>query len=739
MRDTREQKAAGDQGLSRRDFLKLCSLTMGVLALPPGYARLIEQTLTSAEPAASDRKLYFQWQNEFVCKTVYPMREVKLRHFLLYYEEVDVWSKYKDRDIVSLKSDVFAYKSSWELNASAALKQYSSLRDYFFKENVRSDYSNFWPIDEAELTEIFNFHVSFVDSWPKDIRNERSTVETMIQSWVSHRDQLLDQIALLESRQQNMSPSNPQYVAEGKELVRKKSITLPMAEQELAQLRAFLKTYEKIEKRKREWFDLSASDPNFKIPEAEFLTKFPPELEITLQDLARWRLEEYAKSLADKNRYELLDLIKQRFDREPERYPAWLQYMVVHFSGMRYASAHGSWADPKNLLMRLRAPKIEEEIQRQTDSMVEVLCKEKIAVYESTGSGGAKPALAGAKEKEWQEKIGWFLPRLKVNSPDTRRRGLIDLRKLEDEYALTVLSTEDIVASLMKIKSSFAPWAWKEIVRYTPLRVTEVVDLGWEKLTSQEEEARNAQQSYDIRTVIDAWENNDVTAWRGEHGRTHEVFVTRVVCNEAAEHCQHIRGQLPPGGLADKPQWYLDAEGTLPGAYFVRPTKAEEYTQGASILWLRFADFSTDSPDPWQTARQIETKNGVGILPDVTNGQWNYILGEPVTRSRTVTTSDNQLKREEQWLRWIHEATVAEVAETADGMKVLTFETALPDDDDATSTVGMVSMPLEWHLSDGDEDTYNRSFVGYIPEGEVPVGHLKKLLDWNRIFNNNRG
>lgn len=709
MQDTRDQKATGGQGLSRRDFLKLCSLTMGALALSPSYARLIEQTLASSEFAASDRKLYFQWQNEFVCKTVYPMREVKLRHFLIYYEEIDVWSKYKDNDIVSLKSDVFAYKNSWELNASAALKQYSSLRDYFSKENVRSDYSNFWPIDEAELTEIFDFHVSFMDSWPKDIRNERSTVETMLQTWESHRDQILDQITSLEGRQKNMSPSNPQYVAEGKELVRKKSITLPMAEQELTQLRAFLRTYDKIEARKREWFDLSASDPKFKTPEAEFLTKFPPEQEVTLQDLARWRMEEYAKSLADKNQYELLDMIKQRFDREPERYPAWLQYMVVHFSGMRYASAHGSWADPKNLLARLHASQIEEEIKRQSDSMVEFLCNEKIAAYESTG-GSTKPLLAGAKEKEWQEKIGWYLPSLKVNSPSTRRQGLIDLRKTEDEYALKVLSTEDIVANLLKIKNSYPAWAWKEIVRYTPLRVTEVLDADWEKLTAQEEEARNAEQSYDIRTVIDAWENNDVTAWRNEHGRTHEVFVTRVVCNEAAEHCQHIRGQLPPGGLADKPQWYLDAEGTMPGAYFVRPTKAEDYTQGSSILWLRFADFSTDSPDPWQTARQIETKNGVGILPDLTSGQWNYILGEPVTRSRTVTTSDNQVKREEQWLRWIHEATVADVGETADGLRVLTFETALPDDDDATSTVGMVSMPLEWHLADGDEDTYNRSW-----------------------------
>jgi hypothetical protein len=43
-------------------------------------------------------------------------------------------------------------------------------------------------------------------------------------------------------------------------------------------------------------------------------------------------------------------------------------------------------------------------------------------------------------------------------------------------------------------------------------------------------------------------------------------------------------------------------------------------------------------------------------------------------------------------------------------------------------------MPLSWHLSDGTEDAYNRSFVGYVPEGQVPMEHLKTMLDWNKIL-----
>jgi len=71
------------------------------------------------------------------------------------------------------------------------------------------------------------------------------------------------------------------------------------------------------------------------------------------------------------------------------------------------------------------------------------------------------------------------------------------------------------------------------------------------------------------------------------------------------------------------------------------------------------------------------------------------IKGDAYRRSRvridelevTKKNKKNQKRRllarvlQQEWLRWMHEATVAEVAETADGPVVLTFETALPYDD----------------------------------------------------------
>jgi hypothetical protein len=741
MQDTSKKQAVDVQGVSRRDFLKFCSLAIGALALPRAYGRTIEQALAEQIRAPIFPQLYFQWQNEFLCKTIYPMREAKLRDFLIYYMEVDVWSRYKDKDINSLANEVEEYKNAWEKNAGAAQKEYISLRDYFFKKDVREDYSKFQPIDEVELTEINNLHALFAESWPKDIRGERSFVEGIIENWVLHRRGIREWIKSRKRRHEAMDPSHVKYAVEGMELDFKETVTLPMAEQEMEQLQAFLATYDKIEQRKLAWYRLSKSNPNFKTPEAEFLAKYPPEQQVTIRDIAYWKIEEYTKSIATKNQYELLDMIYQRFQKEPMRFPPWLQYMVVHFSGMRYASAHGSWADPKDLMIRLRVLDVQRELKLLDDTEIEKRCNEKVAVYEST-DGTNKPKLALATEKEWMDKIQLDLASVKASGPKTRRAGLLALQTDEVNYEIKSLATEDVLQKLMEMKSAFPKWAWKEIVKFTPLRVTEVSDLNWEKLTPQEEEERNAPQSNNLRALMDAWENYDPTAWRDEHGRTLELIVTRAVCNETAEHCQHIRGHLPPGGLAPRAKWYVtnETENKFPGSYYVKPTSENDYTQGASILWLRFVNFSVMNPSQWQIARWIETKQKIGLLPaefknkKAKNGEWLYKFGDVTTRSRTTIMPDKKKVVESQWLRWIHEATIAEVAETADGMTVITFETALPDSDKATSAVGTFKLPLNWLLSDGTEEHYNRSFVGFVPEGQVPVEHLKTMLDWNKIF-----
>jgi len=84
--------------------------------------------------------MYFQWQNEVLCKTIYPMRETKLRDFLVYYTEIDLWKQYKDKDITTLNADVDAFTKAQEFAAITAYKSYPSLRDYFMQKDVRGYY-----------------------------------------------------------------------------------------------------------------------------------------------------------------------------------------------------------------------------------------------------------------------------------------------------------------------------------------------------------------------------------------------------------------------------------------------------------------------------------------------------------------------------------------------------------------------------------------------------------------------
>ena len=77
---------------------------------------------------------------------------------------------------------------------------------------------------------------------------------------------------------------------------------------------------------------------------------------------------------------------------------------------------------------------------------------------------------------------------------------------------------------------------------------------------------------------------------------------------------------------------------------------------------------------------------------------------------------------------------MAEIAETADGMVALTFQTALPYDDPRLSAVGVFKHDIGNLMWDGGEETYNGSFVGYLPEGQVPASDLDEMLDWNHIL-----
>jgi hypothetical protein len=684
----------------------------------------------------------FQWQNPVLLKDIYPMRLQKLRDFLIYYKEADVWAEYRNKAISTLAADVAEYEKGMDAARAAELKQYSDLKAYFLTKDVRSLFAKYSPIEEEALKLIQTNHDVFIASWPRDIRGERPFIQSRIESFKTQLGFLRDRIRYLQRQLEAMLPEHPNRPKVEAEYKLKNGSALPMLLEEMEKLRQFDGTYDKLQTPKLEWYRLTKADPNYKVPEEQFLLNYAPKIPVTVQNIVRLKVEQYAKTFENKDQYQLLGEIRARFEKEPKRFPLWLQYMIVHFSGMRYKSAHGSWADPKDLLVRLRMNEVQKAQATLSDADVAAQCTQKIAQYE--GNDPNKPALARTTDKAWKDKVALQMPGIKASGPKTRRASLAALAEQEARYEFQTLTTDQALAKLEAMKPQLPAWAWKWIVMLTPLRVNYVSAPGWETFTPAEDKLRFADPLYPL---FSKWASDNIGMWRPEHGRTQEVIVTRAVCNETAEHSQHIRGHLPPGGLTANAARYVKlAAEKAPGAYFIHPTGAQHYTQGASIFWLRYVN---SQPSEWQIPNATQDANGVGLAPSASGGKplpgragatntapvvrWIY-KGGGFTRSRTTLDAQKKPVTQNQWLRWIHEATVIEVVDTADDTYVYTFETSLPDDFAGTSCLGVFRNSLRWNLDDGAEDNYNRSFVGYAPEGQVPLLNLQPLMDWNKII-----
>jgi hypothetical protein len=923
----------------------------------------------------SSTPIYFQWQNEALMQTIYPLREMKLRDFLVFYNEIDVWAQYKSKTIADIRDEVEAYRETLTRNWAAAYDLTQKYKAEFTRPSAAADYHKKYPKLDPELERrsnlLFNTFTTYLPK-VKDVRNERYFIAQRISEWETTRkwvakkieqhqrtlrnmpanwvhrpkreqelaelekfslpmaDEVLekmyaylsamvkiekrrvemqkwragkekDKVQMAQRRQKalqeaqtlenqhrkaaealkrvknppdlaaleahfakldisaeykallgetdaafttkanqvhqaissyfktvanpasrvfflkgqisqvevvrrqketriaeiertlsNMAPTwarRPQYE---EELGKLRSISMPMIESELSKLvdlQAALesagktpdqsvktaaeaeKTYNELDTRLRTVQSEAASleteirllEETVGKPEKEQLLAFLSAQPITVNDIVMGKMEEYRLSLQGKDQYELLELIIQRFQQDPKRYPLWLQYMVVHFSGMRYQSAHGSWADPKDLLLSLRLKDIDKELKRADNDAIEALCEEKLAIYDpgtaeaSSAQAGPKaelPALAKAQEARWKDKLGIYVQRMRSPSPYTRRSALLNLRTDEENYAIDKMSDKEALAALEEIKDDLPEWMWKEIVRLTDLRLKEVSDKNWETLTPDEQEERMNLEYRELRQVMDDWKRKHLTGWREEHDRANKLIVTRAVCNEVAEHIQHLRGHTPPGGLTAKPEWYRrkESDPKLAGGavkpFWIKPKAPSDFKPGASILWLRFVH---GEPNPWRIAHPVLVR-GEGLLsPGLIGrsgaarpghspgpndpGSWSYTQdSRSFRRTRTSRDARGQSIREEQWLRWIHEATVVEVAETAEGTVVLTFETALPYEDKRLSTIGVFKHHINAVQHSVTPFSFIASFEGYVPEGELPYDDLREMLDWNKVL-----
>ena len=908
--------------------------------------------------------IYYQWQNDFLLRTIYPLRETKLRDFLLFFYEIDIWQQYKGKSPADIPKDVNEHCMARRKKVTDAYDRCQKLEAYLLTEDVTAVYKQRFPMPDTEiLGQINELHRLFKRYYPtyKNPVKEKYFVSERVRQFEEIRKKIDLRIKDRKRVLRNMGPTWGKKAATEAEVERLSTVSIHMVEQELQSLYDFLSSLERLaalrvdlNKRKgglekqrsdaiarlkalqteqdmleprlgkaqRSLVRLKAT-PTFeqikvllldltaagryqqRFPGADaavikrvdethkaFAQYFPgytsvahqksfvaqrlQELEslyktkdqelaskrralgwtdptapaytttravidvlqnqtllmleeeigklldmqfalekrenptaernaaiaqvekeradldiklkkntveestlretlkqaeislnrsekeqilaslepcqVTVQEIVRGKVEDFHAQLDAMTPGQLLEAVVEKFVADPERYPLWLQYMVIHFSGMRYQSAHGSWADPRDLLASLRSKAVEQELKRASPEAIDALCEQKYLCYKAALSGeqapntagdsSPLPALALAKEPAWRSRAEFHMKTLDPAKGYYRRKALLDLRLTEEDYEIARLTNQQITEELETLKDQLPEWMWKEIVRATELRLKEVADVNWEQASTEESQERYAKGMSMYREILDKWKREHITGWREEHDRANRLVVTRAVCNEVAEHIQHLRGHSPPGGLTAKPEWYIrqykdPKRANRPDKpFFVKTRSAKDLRPGASIFWLRWVN---KEPNMWQIARPLSMPDGEEMVPLLSDKNASVTsTGSSFIRRANWQEKDAQGKTvdrsETSWLRWMHEATVVEVTETADGPTVLTFETALPNEDRRQSTIGVFKHTAAWLNYNVTASAITGTLTGYVPEGAVPYADLKEMLDWNKIL-----
>lgn len=587
----------------------------------------------------------YQWQDPNLRSTIYPFREEKLRDFLRIYREIDLMREMKGKPVdPKLAAEVIQERS--RLEQELAMAKLRKDQAVLAVKTVEQKYRQ--VLRQPEVMRLV---------W------QRQKLENDLAGLESKRKQLERQVDWY----QRFAPEHPYYERWRNQL---EALKTPYQQKldELNKTRqacdARVGPYENEVKAARQ----QLADNSAKIKElTDGLRKIPPVTQpgqVSPATAVRWQVTKYERALIKIGHDQLLEAVMQRFVAEPQRFPKWLQYMVVHFSGMRYRSAHGSWANPRDLLEMLELDDLKGKWTAAGAAEVGAACTQAINELKSRRSATSDPALLRTIDKQ-----------IRGLSSSVRVAELIKYQSLQVVQALRQISDQkDILGRLEARKDQFPAWMWSEIVSRTDLKL-KYADQDWETLTPQEQRERWLMANDHWREMMNFWLQKSTYGWREEHRRTLSLIVTRAMCNEVSEHIHHLRGLKPGGGLSARPSFYFRTMKRQPGqAYFRQGNGASDFKPGASIMWMAYVNYQ---PPSWQAVSSMPGISLPGSLGRVGGG----------------------------WLRWTHEAVVVEAADMATGTYVLTFET------------GKIGLNLRWlgHVV-GKSDV----FVGWAPDMIMP-------------------
>ena len=112
--------------------------------------------------------IYFQWQNEALKNTIYPLREQKLRDFLVYYQEIDLWTEYEEKavDGSELAAEMAATQAEKEQQRAAEYERFQHGLSYFRSGFDRAEIEqSMGLVDKHALDTVANQYQIFSDSF----------------------------------------------------------------------------------------------------------------------------------------------------------------------------------------------------------------------------------------------------------------------------------------------------------------------------------------------------------------------------------------------------------------------------------------------------------------------------------------------------------------------------------------------------------------------------------------------
>ena len=368
-------------------------------------------------------KFRYAWQNPVLRDTIYPFRDQKLRDFLLAYQEIDWWAEVQHGDgFPEIEAKI---RSTWpQLNAERSQAQIDLTASQAALDMLEEQLDKF---DRQPVIRDLIIKLKTLQFKAKPLEIRKRLLEGYIR-W-----------------SEKIAPNDPLRPRKQDQLQEVADQLAPVQAEIDASNQAYNMAIEPLAKEEQRLEDkvaglqdrISALDEKL-----ASLPKFDPNKTIPPATLVNWKLADYRNELEKVDHDQLMARVLDRFEADRERFPKWLQYMVIHFSGMRYKSAHGSWCDPKWLLSSLRLNEIETRLKASSEDQVAKACQQLVEVLKTAQANAASDP---DQIRRLQEQIdglrAWdkAYAQIFANQPDLEKQWE-DLRSLEKKHeALTAL------------------------------------------------------------------------------------------------------------------------------------------------------------------------------------------------------------------------------------------------------------------------------------------------------------